>query len=166
MKLNLEFNHFYGKNCFEGKLLGKNGWNESGLTCLVLKILTTNTLRLGCYLWMIMSVMQPWRTMEAPLRHINCRNLTLESAEKLTNVSSRIQDTTYFAVFLQTIHQLCMELCHGFMKFELNFHQSQILAKLYVSVSYFLLYNCHFLSKLDTSECPLDFSMVSRLLDH
>ena len=42
--------------------------------------------------------------MEAPLRHINCRNLTPESANKLTNMFSRIQDATYFAVFLQTIH--------------------------------------------------------------
>ena len=39
-----------------------------------------------------------WRTMEWPLRHINCRNLTLESADKSTNMSGRIQDTTYFAV--------------------------------------------------------------------
>ena len=34
--------------------------------------------------------------MEAPLGHINCRNLTHESVDKLTNMSSRIQDTTYF----------------------------------------------------------------------
>ena len=45
--------------------------------------------------------MTAWRTIEAPLRHINCRNLTLEFVDKLTNMSSRIQDTTYFAVFLQ-----------------------------------------------------------------
>ena len=37
--------------------------------------------------------------MEAPLRHINCRHLTLESAGKLTNMSDRIQDTTYYAIF-------------------------------------------------------------------
>ena len=41
--------------------------------------------------------------MEAPLRHITCRNFTLESADKLTNMFSSIQDMTYFAVFLQTI---------------------------------------------------------------
>ena len=28
------------------------------------------------------------RTMEAPLRHINCRNLTLEFADKSTNMST------------------------------------------------------------------------------
>ena len=47
--------------------------------------------------------LQPWRTMKAPLRHINCKNLTLESADKLANMSIRIQDTTYFAVLFQTI---------------------------------------------------------------
>ena len=46
---------------------------------------------------------QPWRTMEAPLRHINCRNLTLESGDKLTNMSSSIQNTTYFSLILQPI---------------------------------------------------------------
>ena len=40
--------------------------------------------------------------MEASLRHINCGNLTLEFADKLTNMSS-IQDMTYFAVFFQTV---------------------------------------------------------------
>ena len=50
-------------------------------------------------------------TMEAPLRHINCRNLTLESADKLTNMFSRIQDTTYFAVFLQPIQGSNPAIC-------------------------------------------------------
>ena len=45
----------------------------------------------------------PWRTMDAPLWHNNGRNLTLESADKLSNMSSRIQDTTYFVVLLQPI---------------------------------------------------------------
>ena len=53
----------------------------------------------------VKNVPEPRRTREAPLRHINCRNLTLESADKLTKMSSRIQDTTYFAVFLQTIQE-------------------------------------------------------------
>ena len=50
-----------------------------------------------------LAVGDPWKMMEAPLRHINCRHLTLESADKLTNMSSRFQDTTYIVVFLQTI---------------------------------------------------------------
>ena len=49
--------------------------------------------------------------MKAPLWHINCRNLTLESADELTNMSSLIQDTTYFAVFLQTIQGSNPAIC-------------------------------------------------------
>ena len=45
--------------------------------------------------------------MEAPLQHINWRNLILESADKLTNVSSRIQVTTYFAAILGSNHLAC-----------------------------------------------------------
>ena len=37
--------------------------------------------------------------MEAPLRNINCRNLTLESSDKLTNMTSRIQDTCILQYF-------------------------------------------------------------------
>ena len=51
--------------------------------------------------WEFFLYLTTWRTMEVPLRHINCRNLTLESAVKLTNMSSRIQDTTYFAIFFR-----------------------------------------------------------------
>merc|ERR1719154_564984 len=43
---------------------------------------------------------RPWRTMEPPLQHIHCRIFPLESDDKLPNMSSCIQDTTYFAVFL------------------------------------------------------------------
>ena len=38
--------------------------------------------------------------MEPPLPHIHSRSLHLKSAEKLPKMSSCIQDTTYFAVFL------------------------------------------------------------------
>ena len=48
----------------------------------------------------ILNVFISWRTMEPPLRHIHSRSLPLESADKLPNVSSCIQDTTYFAVVL------------------------------------------------------------------
>ena len=37
-----------------------------------------------------------WRTMEPPLRHIHSRSLPLQSADKLPNMSSCIQNTTYF----------------------------------------------------------------------
>ena len=56
--------------------------------------------------------------MEAPLRHINCRNLTLESADKLTNMSRRIQDTTYFAVFLQKIQESNPAICFCYFNTE------------------------------------------------
>ena len=49
-----------------------------------------------------------------------------------------------------------MELCHAFMDVEANFHQSFLNAgEIYVGVSYFLLSNYHFLSKLDTFDRPL-----------
>ena len=59
-----------------------------------------------------MHLFKTWRTMEAPLRHINCRSLTLESANKWTYMSSRIQDTTYFAVFLQIIQGSNPAICY------------------------------------------------------
>ena len=65
-----------------------------------------------------------WRTMEAPLRHINCRHLTLESADKLTNMSSRIQDTTYFAVFLQTIQGANPVICFCYFNTEGRLHRT------------------------------------------
>ena len=39
-------------------------------------------------------------------------NLTLESVDKLPNMSSRIQDTTYFAVFLHTIQGSNPAICY------------------------------------------------------
>ena len=39
--------------------------------------------------------------MEPPSRHIHGRIYPVEPADKLTNMSYRIQDTTYFAVFLE-----------------------------------------------------------------
>ena len=48
----------------------------------------------------ILNVFISWRTMEPPLRHIHSRSLPLESDDRLPNVSSCIQDTTYFAVVL------------------------------------------------------------------
>ena len=48
----------------------------------------------------IESQVRDWKTMEPPSRHIHSRSLPLESAEKLPNMSSCIQDMTYFEVFL------------------------------------------------------------------
>jgi len=56
-----------------------------------------------------------WRSMETLLRHINCRNLTFESSDKLTNMSSRIQDTTHFGVFLQLIQGSNPAICFGYL---------------------------------------------------
>jgi len=52
------------------------------------------------------------------LWHINYRNLTLESADRVTNVSSRIQDTTYFAVFLQMIQRSKPAICFCYLNAE------------------------------------------------
>ena len=63
------------------------------------------------------------RTMEAPLRNIDCKNLTLESANKLTNMSSRSQDTTHFAVFFQMIQGSNPGLCFCYFNTEGRFHR-------------------------------------------
>ena len=60
-------------------------------------------------------VLGTWRTMEAPLRHIHCRHLALESTDELTNMSSRIYDTTYFAVFFSNDSRI--KSCHLFLLF-------------------------------------------------
>ena len=64
--------------------------------------------------------------MEASLRHINCRNLTLESADKLTTMSSRIQDTTYFAVFLQPIQGSNPAICFCYFNTEGRLHRTSL----------------------------------------
>ena len=62
-----------------------------------------------------------WGTMEPPLRHIHSRICPLECPDKLTNLSNRIQDRTYFTVFffaydsgtflLQTRFSLLVPIC-------------------------------------------------------
>ena len=52
--------------------------------------------------------------MEAPLLHINCRNLTLESADKLTNMSSHTQGTRYFIQYFFA-DDSCIKSFHMFM---------------------------------------------------
>jgi len=64
--------------------------------------------------------------MKAPLRHINCRNLTRESADKLTNMSSRIQDTTCFAVFLQTIQGPNPAIRFCYLNTEVRLHRTSL----------------------------------------
>ena len=64
--------------------------------------------------------------MEAPLQHINCMNLTIESADKLTNMSSRIQDTTYFAVFLQPIQGSNPAIHFGYFNTEERLHRTSL----------------------------------------
>ena len=64
-----------------------------------------------------------WRTMEAPLRHNNCQNLTLEFADKSTNMFSRIQDTTYFSVFLQMIQGSNPAICFCYFNTKGRLHR-------------------------------------------
>ena len=61
----------------------------------------------------VLPVCRPWRTMEAPLRHINCGSLTLESA-----------DMTYFAVFLQTIQGSNPAHCFCYLNTEGRLHRT------------------------------------------
>ena len=65
--------------------------------------------------------------MEAPLRHINCRHLTLESADKLTNMSWRIQDTTYFAVFLADDSRVKLAICFCYINTEGCLHSTSLI---------------------------------------
>ena len=54
-----------------------------------------------------------WRTTEVPLRHIHSRICPLESADKLTIMCSRIQDTTHFTVFFAGDSGI--KTCHRFL---------------------------------------------------
>ena len=63
---------------------------------------------------------------EARLRDVNCRNLTLESADNLTNMSSRNQDTTYFAVFYQTIQGLNPAIWFCYFNTEGRLHRTSL----------------------------------------
>ena len=69
-------------------------------------------------------LVSPWRAMEAPLRHIMRSHLTRESADKLINMSSRIQDTTYFAVFLQPIQESNPAICLCYLNTEGRLHRT------------------------------------------
>jgi len=71
-------------------------------------------------------VYKAWRTMEAPLRHNNYRHLTLVSNDNLANMSIRIQDTTYFAVFLQTILGSNPAICFCYLNTEGRLHRTSL----------------------------------------
>ena len=55
------------------------------------------------------------RTMEPPSRHINGWICPLKSADKLTNMSIRIQDKTYFTLFFADDSGI--KSCHLFLLF-------------------------------------------------
>ena len=64
--------------------------------------------------------------MEPPLRHIHSRSLPLESADKLPNMSSCIQDTTYFAVFLPAIQGSNPAICFCYFNTEGRLHRTSL----------------------------------------
>ena len=82
--------------------------------------------------WYTHEIMYRWSCsngtcLEAHLRHINCRHLTLESADKLTNMSSRIQDTTYFAVFMKPIQGSNPAICYCYFNTEGRPHRNSLM---------------------------------------
>ena len=58
---------------------------------------------------------EPWKTIKAPLQHTNGKICHLESTDKLSNISNRIQDTIYCAVFFAD--DPGMKSCHLFLLF-------------------------------------------------
>ena len=70
----------------------------------------------------------------SPLHHINCRNLILESADKLTNMSSRIQYTTHFTVFLQPIQRSNPAICFCYFNTEGLLHRTSLVCRCSVCV--------------------------------
>ena len=72
----------------------------------------------------IFNRIEPWRTMEAALRHISCRNLTLESVDKLTDMSSCI--AVFVAVSLQTIQGSNPAICFSYFNTEGHLHRTSL----------------------------------------